>query len=125
MAKSNLRVGDFVLIMCKLCPPTRWPIARVPKVHPGADGLVRAATLRTDSLIFDRPIEKLILLPILDHDVSANMLRRAEERALSSCPISPVQRDHRAQSTSLQSVRIAIFCKATSCLVFRVLRLIY
>ena len=42
------------------------------------DGLVTAATLRTASSIFDRPIAKLILLPILDHDVSADMPRRAK-----------------------------------------------
>ena len=53
-------------------------LARVLKVRPGADGLVRATTFRTASLIFDRPIAKLILLPILDHDVSADMLRRME-----------------------------------------------
>ena len=77
MAKSNLQVDDLVLIMSELSPPSRWPLARVLKVHPGSDGLVRAATLRTASSIFERPVAKLILLPIIDHDVSANLPRRA------------------------------------------------
>ena len=62
LAKLNLRVGDFVLIMSEICPPSRWPLARVLQVHPGADGLVRAVTLRTASSVFERPIAKLILL---------------------------------------------------------------
>ena len=78
LAKSNLCVGDFVLIMSELCPPSQWPLARVLKAHPGADGLIKPATLRTASSIFDRPIAKLILLPILDHDISADIPRRAE-----------------------------------------------
>ena len=78
LAESNLHVGGFVLIMSALCPPSRWPLARVLKVHHGADGVVRAAILRTASSIFDRPIAKLILLPIFDHDVLADMPRRAE-----------------------------------------------
>ena len=39
---------------------------------------VRTATLRTASSVFDRAIAKLILLPIVDHDVSADIKRLAE-----------------------------------------------
>ena len=78
LAKSNLCVGDFVHIMSELRRPSHWPLARVPKVHPGTTGLVRTATLGTASSVLDRPIAKLIFLSIVDHNVSADMLRRAE-----------------------------------------------
>ena len=56
IAKSNLQIGDFVLIMSEVFPPSRWPLSRVLKVHSAEDGLVQATTLKTASLILDRPI---------------------------------------------------------------------
>lgn len=57
-------VGQLVLISSDQTPPTAWPIGRVTEVHPGDDGLVRNATVRTSSTTLVRPIQKLIVLPI-------------------------------------------------------------
>ena len=41
---------------------TKWPLAKVIEVHPGTDGLVRVATVKTASGIYKRPTAKLALL---------------------------------------------------------------
>ncbi|KAL7291881.1 hypothetical protein TKK_0014437 [Trichogramma kaykai] len=53
----------MVLLKDDLCSPSSWPLARVEQVHPGSDGLVRVATIKTASSTFTRPIVKLIKLP--------------------------------------------------------------
>ena len=47
---------------------TKWPLARVIKVHPGKDNLVRVATVRTDAGVYTRPVVKLALLLPSDMD---------------------------------------------------------
>ncbi|XP_011311720.1 uncharacterized protein [Fopius arisanus] len=80
--ERNIKVGDMVLMIDQDLPPSKWPIARVSAVHPGADGLTRVATVKTaraivpslrdgspnlegvtsTSATFNRPIVKLCLL---------------------------------------------------------------
>ncbi|GFV66912.1 hypothetical protein TNCV_1611041 [Trichonephila clavipes] len=45
-AQPNLKEDDIVLIK-EESPPTTWPMARNLQVHPGNDGLVRVATVKT------------------------------------------------------------------------------
>ncbi|GFS91631.1 integrase catalytic domain-containing protein [Trichonephila clavipes] len=45
-AQPNLKEDDIVLIK-EEGPPGTWPMARVLQVHPGNDGLVRVATVKT------------------------------------------------------------------------------
>ncbi|KAL7305854.1 hypothetical protein TKK_0002091 [Trichogramma kaykai] len=61
--RKSLKPGDMVIMRDELCPPSTWPLALVEKVHLGADGLVRVATIRTSDSRFMRPIVKLIKLP--------------------------------------------------------------
>lgn len=42
----------------------RWPLAQVIKIHPGADGLVRVATVRLGNRIFTRLVAKLHRLSV-------------------------------------------------------------
>ena len=42
--------------------PSKWPLARVLQVHPGKDGLVRVATVKTSTGIYKRSTCKLALL---------------------------------------------------------------
>jgi len=64
---SNLRSGSLVLIADERLPPARWPLARVVDLHPGIDGLVRVASVRTATgTIFKRPVVKLCLLPVAE-----------------------------------------------------------
>ena len=59
----NLQVGDLVCVReDTLVPPTKWPLARVVSVHPGEDGFVRVATLRTAKGVYKHPVTKIALL---------------------------------------------------------------
>ena len=62
----NSRVGDIVLIRSESCPRNQWPLARVTKVYPSDDGLVRKVLLLVtqsgERKFFERPIHKLILI---------------------------------------------------------------
>ncbi|GFU75555.1 integrase catalytic domain-containing protein [Trichonephila clavipes] len=62
-AQPNLKEDDIVLIK-EEGPPGTWPTARVLQVHPGNDGLVRVATVKTQDSVFKRPVHKLHKLPI-------------------------------------------------------------
>lgn len=62
--KPNLEVGQLVIIKDERMPPLKWKLGRVLAVHPGSDGLVRVATLKTEGGELKRPIVKLALLPI-------------------------------------------------------------
>ena len=65
--QRQLSPGAVVLIADERYPPSKWPLARVVEVHPGNDGLVRVATLRTAAgATFRRPITKLCLLPVAE-----------------------------------------------------------
>ncbi|GFU51797.1 integrase catalytic domain-containing protein [Trichonephila clavipes] len=62
-AQPNLKEDDIVLIK-EEGPPGTWPMARVLQVHPGNEGLVRVATVKTQDSVFKRPVHKLHKLPI-------------------------------------------------------------
>lgn len=59
-------VGTLCLIRSDITPPTRWPLARIIKTHPGEDGVIRVITLRTASSELVRPLTKIIVLPAND-----------------------------------------------------------
>ena len=70
-----IKVGDLVIVKDDNTKPIRWPTARVVKVHPGADNIVRVATIRmvasekdigSKVKEFKRPVVKLCLLPVHD-----------------------------------------------------------
>ena len=61
---KSLSVGNLVLITDERYPPTKWPLGRILEVHPGSDGQIRVATVKTALSTFKRPIVKLCLLPI-------------------------------------------------------------
>ena len=59
---SDLKVGDIVCLREETTAPTRWPLARVVKIHLGEDGRVRVITVRTGKGIYKRPIVKVVPL---------------------------------------------------------------
>ncbi|XP_060861320.1 uncharacterized protein LOC132938478 [Metopolophium dirhodum] len=59
----SLGVGDIVVINSPFRPPLMWQIGRVIEVHPGADQVVRVATVKTAEGILKRPVVKLVKLP--------------------------------------------------------------
>lgn len=58
----NLRIGDLVVLREDSPIVNQWPLARVVDVHPGKDGKVRVATIKTQCGTYTRPIVKLALL---------------------------------------------------------------
>ena len=62
--KRNFCVGDVVLLKDSDVKRQQWPMAKVTKVFPGSDGLVRSVELRVPSATVDlkRPIQKIVLL---------------------------------------------------------------
>ncbi|XP_018313283.1 uncharacterized protein [Mycetomoellerius zeteki] len=60
----DLGVGSMVLIIDERYPSAKWPLGRVLETYPGKDGLVRVATVKTQSSVLRRPIVKLCLLPV-------------------------------------------------------------
>lgn len=70
--ERNFKVGDIVLSKEESLPPTKWPLARIIKIHPATDRNVRSVTIKfistTGKMIeLVRPIVKLCLLPIADN----------------------------------------------------------
>ena len=58
----NLQVDDVVLLKEDGIVRGRWPMARVVKVLPSKDGLVRSVSLKVGEATFDRPVSKTVLL---------------------------------------------------------------
>ena len=61
---ANLIRGAIVLLRDDNLPPLKWLIGRVVDVHPGTDGLVRVASVRTSTGVTKRAVNKLCLLPV-------------------------------------------------------------
>ena len=59
---ENLQVEDVVIIIDPNTPRGKWPLGRVTKVHPGLDGVVRSATIKTENSELERPVVKLCVL---------------------------------------------------------------
>lgn len=62
--KSNLKIGDVVILKEEITPPACWPLGRVISVNKNSkDNLVRSVIVKTSKGEFMRPINKLVLLP--------------------------------------------------------------
>ncbi|XP_055585295.1 uncharacterized protein LOC129738138 [Uranotaenia lowii] len=59
----SIKENSLVIIKDDRVSPCRWKMGRIVELHPGDDGVVRVVTLRTDSGLKIRPVEKLCLLP--------------------------------------------------------------
>ena len=62
---ENLRQGDLVWILEDLTPRGLWPLGRVLRTFPGADGIVRSCEIKTSRGILHRRAVKLSR--VLDH----------------------------------------------------------
>ncbi|XP_008179517.1 uncharacterized protein LOC103308231 [Acyrthosiphon pisum] len=63
---KNLQLDDLVIIK-EPTPPLKWSTARVIEVHPGDDGIVRVAKVKTSTeKVLTRPAVKLCPMPLRD-----------------------------------------------------------
>lgn len=56
--QENIRVGQLVLLRDENTPPTKWPVARITKVHPDEEGYVRVVTLEKHRTKITPPIPR-------------------------------------------------------------------
>lgn len=61
--RENIQPGMLVLIREENIPPNKWKLGKIETVHPGSDGVVRVATVKIGSKLFDRPVNKICPLP--------------------------------------------------------------
>lgn len=54
---------DMVVLMEDNTIPTQWPIARIQRIYPGSDGIVRVVDLKTAKGTYRRPVHKIAKLP--------------------------------------------------------------
>ena len=68
--KRNLKPGDVVVLCEDGAPVNSWSLGKIQEVFPGADGLVRAATVKTAKGVYKRLIVKMF--PLFLYDDSAH-----------------------------------------------------
>ncbi|GFV93189.1 integrase catalytic domain-containing protein [Trichonephila clavipes] len=84
---SNIQVGDIVLIGDDWKKRLQWPLARVIKLIPGKDGLVRIVKLKTQSCTLIRPIQRVFPLEVSGNDITNPPLQKVQQTDSSaSCP---------------------------------------
>ncbi|XP_043259052.1 uncharacterized protein LOC122401157 [Colletes gigas] len=60
----EIKEGSLIILKDDHFPPLQWHLGRVEKVHPGADNIIRAVTVRTNQCTYRRNVKQLALLPI-------------------------------------------------------------
>lgn len=60
----QITTGTVVLIQDRNLPCAQWMLGRIIELHPGDDGVMRAATVKTTNGTFKRPAKLLCPLPI-------------------------------------------------------------
>lgn len=63
-ASRNIKPGDIVVVINDNLPRAHWQLGKIVAVAPGRDGRVRNVTVQASAGELDRPIQKLVLLPI-------------------------------------------------------------
>lgn len=63
----NVKKGMLVLLKQDHVPSQKWPLARIEKVIPGADGKIRVVHVKTQNGTYIRSITKIAKLPIYEN----------------------------------------------------------
>ncbi|XP_043587663.1 uncharacterized protein LOC122569980 [Bombus pyrosoma] len=75
----GIREGTIVILREDNVPPMQWPLGRVIKVQPGADGIIRTATVRTATSTLDRSIKRMVPLPSRSTPEDTDAIINSEE----------------------------------------------
>ncbi len=57
--RKNPNIGDVVVLHEDNMVATKWPLARITKLHAGKDGVVRVVTLKTTTGTYTQPVAKI------------------------------------------------------------------
>ena len=60
--KTNIEIGDIVLIKDENTAGNEWPLARVVNIRQDSKGFVRSVTLKSSFSTLECAIDKLVLL---------------------------------------------------------------
>lgn len=78
-SQSSVSEGQLCLVKSEIMPPSRWPLARITRLHRGDDRLVRVVELQTATGKYLRPVVKIIsLLAADDGDCSTGRADRED-----------------------------------------------
>lgn len=66
--RSNIQVGDVVLVVDSQAPRGEWIYGRIIEVYTGKDGVVRSTKVRTSKGDYVRPTCKLCLLETVEEN---------------------------------------------------------
>ena len=59
----NFTVNDIVLVVDDKVPRSSWPLGRITSVRKNStDEYVRSVTVKTRTSLYDRPVDKIVLL---------------------------------------------------------------
>lgn len=64
--KNSLKVDTLVVVKEDNLPPLKWKLGRIVAIHPGSDGIVRVADIRTSGGVIRRAFSKICPLPGAD-----------------------------------------------------------
>lgn len=59
-----MEIDTLVIVKEDNVPALNWKLGRIINVHPGPDGVIRTAAVRTIAGLFKRPVVKLCVLPV-------------------------------------------------------------
>lgn len=62
---ADLTEGSIVMMVDPQLPRALWPIGKVSKVHPSADGHIRSADVKIRDRVYTRPVARLVVLPAI------------------------------------------------------------
>lgn len=70
--RLEVKEGDLVLVKeaDNYCP-LKWHLARILKIHPGQDNIVRIVTLKDKNGTYKRPMSKIVVLPYINEKVAS------------------------------------------------------
>ncbi|XP_050359301.1 uncharacterized protein LOC126779429 [Nymphalis io] len=66
--KGSLKLNSLVLLKEDNLPPLKWGMGRIVAVHPGPDGIIRVADVKTSNGVVRRSFSKICPLPHLSED---------------------------------------------------------
>ncbi|XP_050344657.1 uncharacterized protein LOC126769788 [Nymphalis io] len=66
--KGSLKLNSLVLLKEDNLPPLKWRMGRIVAVHPGPDGIIRVADVKTSNGVVRRSFSKICPLPDLSED---------------------------------------------------------
>ncbi|XP_046970589.1 uncharacterized protein LOC124537742 [Vanessa cardui] len=62
--KDNLKLDSLVVVKEENIPPLKWRLGRIVAVHPGSDGIVRVADIKTSAGVIRRAFNRICPLPV-------------------------------------------------------------